>query len=161
MLGQEHARLNGLPEQAPLHLALGLLDTWDGRSHGILTGLGVDPQELHDALEPAPAVLPAATPGPLGMSAGARGVLERACWEAASRRTAHCGTEHLLLALLSVEESALAAALARCDITATQVRSAVNDSAGPQDDTPARPGLRARIAWRRLGRGPAPRDPGA
>jgi len=99
---QEEARAAGNAEITPAHLVLALAGT-DGLAARAMVGQGVT---LDAVRRGATAALPAAAgdlPALIPFDGGARKALELTSREALRLGHAHVGTEHLLLALLDVE----------------------------------------------------------
>ncbi|MEZ0089259.1 Clp protease N-terminal domain-containing protein [Streptacidiphilus sp. EB129] len=101
---QEEARAASNDEIRPEHLALGLLAEPEAIAARALVAQGVSPESLREAvtavLPPAADTLPALIP----FDAGAKKVLELTFREALRMGHNYVGTEHILLALLEVED---------------------------------------------------------
>ncbi|MBM7366519.1 Clp protease N-terminal domain-containing protein [Gordonia hydrophobica] len=97
-----HAKATGSAEVTPLHLLLGLLDDRDSLAVTLLTKLGADGDALTSA---AKAALPRAgeTPELIPYDADARKVLELTFRQSLRLGHNYIGTEHIVLALLEVE----------------------------------------------------------
>ncbi|OZG27323.1 Clp protease [Williamsia sp. 1138] len=100
---QEEARSAGHAEITTGHLTLGLIGDLDSMAVRIISGLGVDLDELRTAVAgtfPARATdMPALVP----FDTGAKKVLELTFREALRLGADNAGTEHILLALLEYE----------------------------------------------------------
>ncbi|MDH6580527.1 Clp protease N-terminal domain-containing protein [Kitasatospora sp. MAP5-34] len=104
MAAQNEARAAGNDEIGPEHLALGLLSEPDGLAAGAILAQGVQletvRQDVTAALRPAADLLPELIP----YDAGARKILELTFREALRMGHNYVGTEHILLALLELED---------------------------------------------------------
>jgi len=105
------------------HILLGLTREEEGVAAAVLANLGVSVGKVREEVERR------VTPGTSGeilgeipYRSGAKRVLERAMTEAREMGHAYVGTEHLLLALLRVEDSVAANALAALRVTHPQAR---------------------------------------
>lgn len=111
------------------HLLLGLLADPTATASRAVTAQGASPEQVRQA---ATGALPAAVeevPALVPFDAGARAVLEQSFREAQRLGHEHVGTEHLLLALLELEDGAgplTAAGLTR-DATDAAVRTALDE----------------------------------
>ena len=106
----------------PVHLLLGLVADASSAAAQALTAQGVSTDQVRDR---ATAALPAAAatvPTLIPFDEAARQVLERAFQEAVDRDAEDVGTQHVLLALLSLEQ---AAPLPDLGVTAEQVVAAL------------------------------------
>ncbi|MFD1828082.1 Clp protease N-terminal domain-containing protein [Streptomyces desertarenae] len=101
---QNEARTAGHTEIRPEHLALGLLSEPDGFAARAVAAQGVTPQSLREALTAA--LPPAAGEAPelVPFDARAKKALELTFREALRLGHNYVGTEHLLLALLELED---------------------------------------------------------
>jgi hypothetical protein len=106
MAAQNEARAAGNAEIRPEHLVLGLLIDPDGLGARAITGLGVPLETVRQAvtatLPPAAGEVPALIP----FDAGAKKALELTFREALRMGHNYIGTEHILLALLELEDGA-------------------------------------------------------
>lgn len=106
MAAQNEARAAGNDEIRPEHLALGLLSEPEALAAKSITAQGVSLEAVREAvaevLPPAADVLPELIP----YDAGARKVLELTFREALRLGHNYVGTEHILLALLELEDGA-------------------------------------------------------
>ncbi|MCU1389399.1 MAG: Clp protease [Ilumatobacteraceae bacterium] len=102
---QEEARNAGNAEISTTHLVLGLLHEPQGLALHAMTAQGVSPEALHAAmvalLPPASTHIPALVP----YDAGAKKALELTVREALRLGHNYVGTEHILLALLELEDA--------------------------------------------------------
>jgi hypothetical protein len=105
----------------PVHLVIGLVADPSSAAVQALAGQGVTADQVRElavaALPPAAASVPALIP----FDDGARQVLERSFEEALSRDAEDVGTQHVLLALLALEQ---AAPLPGLGVTAARVVAA-------------------------------------
>ncbi|MFC8080140.1 Clp protease N-terminal domain-containing protein [Streptomyces sp. NPDC057307] len=104
MAAQEESRAAGNDQTRPEHLALGLLSEPKGIGARALVAQGVTAEALRDAVE---AVLPPAVPSVpelIPYDAGAKKALELTFREALRMGHNYIGTEHILLALLELED---------------------------------------------------------
>ncbi|MGE7390906.1 Clp protease N-terminal domain-containing protein [Streptomyces sp. NPDC004126] len=130
MSAQNEARAAGNAEIRTEHLLLGLLGETEGLAAHVLTSHGVTPEELRTS---ATATLPPAqeeVPELVPFDANAKKVLELTFREALRLGHGYVGTEHILLALLELEngEGPLSSAglgKAAAEATVTEVLAAV------------------------------------
>ncbi|MBM0274267.1 Clp protease N-terminal domain-containing protein [Micromonospora tarensis] len=103
---QEEARASGSPEIGPEHLVLGLLAEPEALAARVLTGRGVTPEAVREAV--AAVLPPPADQVPELIPYDARGkkALELTFREALRLGHNYIGTEHILLALLEQEDGA-------------------------------------------------------
>ncbi|MFD4770637.1 Clp protease N-terminal domain-containing protein [Streptomyces niveus] len=104
MAAQEESRAAGNDQTRPEHLALGLLSEPKGIGARAITAQGVSAEAVRDAVE---AVLPPAVPDVpelIPYDAGAKKALELTFREALRMGHNYVGTEHILLALLELED---------------------------------------------------------
>ena len=104
MAAQEEARTAGNAEIRPEHLALGLLSEPDALAAKAVTAQGVTPEALREALT---ATLPPAAgevPDLIPFDARTKKALELTFREALRLGHNYVGTEHVLLALLELED---------------------------------------------------------
>ncbi|MFC8828446.1 Clp protease N-terminal domain-containing protein [Streptomyces sp. NPDC057137] len=104
MAAQEESRAAGNDQTRPEHLALGLLSEPKGIGARAIVAQGVTAEALRDAVE---AVLPPAVPSVpelIPYDAGAKKALELTFREALRMGHNYIGTEHILLALLELED---------------------------------------------------------
>ncbi|MEV0781136.1 Clp protease N-terminal domain-containing protein [Streptomyces sp. NPDC050433] len=104
MAAQEEARAAGNDQTRPEHLTLGLLSEPKGIGARAVFAQGVTAEALREAAE---AILPPAVPGVpelIPYDAGAKKALELTFREALRLGHNYVGTEHILLALLELED---------------------------------------------------------
>ncbi|MGW8457316.1 Clp protease N-terminal domain-containing protein [Streptomyces niveus] len=104
MAAQEESRAAGNDQTRPEHLALGLLSEPKGIGARAIAAQGVSVEAVRDAVE---AVLPPAVPDVpelIPYDAGAKKALELTFREALRMGHNYVGTEHILLALLELED---------------------------------------------------------
>ncbi|MGW8673142.1 Clp protease N-terminal domain-containing protein [Streptomyces niveus] len=104
MAAQEESRAAGNDQTRPEHLALGLLSEPKGIGARAVAAQGVSVEAVRDAVE---AVLPPAVPDVpelIPYDAGAKKALELTFREALRMGHNYVGTEHILLALLELED---------------------------------------------------------
>ncbi|MBG0833142.1 ATP-dependent Clp protease ATP-binding subunit [Planomonospora sp. ID67723] len=104
MAAHNEAQAAGNDEVRPEHLVLGLLSEPDGLAVKALVAQGVPPEAVRQAVT---AALPAGVdrvPGLIPYDSGARKVLELTFREALRLGHNYIGTEHILLALLELED---------------------------------------------------------
>lgn len=104
MAAQEESRAAGNDQTRPEHLALGLLSEPKGIGARALAAQGVSVEAVRDAVE---AILPPAVPDVpelIPYDAGAKKALELTFREALRMGHNYVGTEHILLALLELED---------------------------------------------------------
>ncbi|MEV8367251.1 Clp protease N-terminal domain-containing protein [Streptomyces niveus] len=104
MAAQEESRAAGNDQTRPEHLALGLLSEPNGIGARAVAAQGVSVEVVRDAVE---AVLPPAVPDVpelIPYDAGAKKALELTFREALRMGHNYVGTEHILLALLELED---------------------------------------------------------
>lgn len=100
---QEEARTAGHAEITTGHLALGLIGDVDSMASRAITGLGVDVDELRDAVAGTLPEQATDLPALIPFDTGAKKVLELTFREALRLGADHAGTEHILLAMLEYE----------------------------------------------------------
>ncbi|MEV8336778.1 Clp protease N-terminal domain-containing protein [Streptomyces niveus] len=104
MAAQEESRAAGNDQTRPEHLALGLLSEPKGIGARAVAAQGVSVEAVRDAVE---AILPPAVPDVpelIPYDAGAKKALELTFREALRMGHNYVGTEHILLALLELED---------------------------------------------------------
>jgi ATP-dependent Clp protease ATP-binding subunit ClpB len=138
--GQRETEQRRLSQFEPEALLLGLLDQSDGVVPQVLLKLGIDPnrakQETIAALDRAPKLQYSAEPT---VSSALRKVLQAAETEARQFGDEYVSTEHLLLGILSVPDSAAAKLLANLGVTRDRVYEALTTIRGGQRVTDANP----------------------
>ncbi|MFD6992341.1 Clp protease N-terminal domain-containing protein [Streptomyces sp. NPDC059943] len=104
MAAQEESRAAGNDQTRPEHLTLGLLSEPKGIGARAIVAQGVSPEAVREAVE---AILPPAVPSVpelIPYDAGAKKALELTFREALRMGHNYVGTEHILLALLELED---------------------------------------------------------
>jgi hypothetical protein len=122
---QEQARSAGNDSIGVAHLVLALLADPDGTAAGLLAAQGIS---LDDVRRTASATLPGAAttvPDMIPFDPHARAALERTFAEASRLGAEHVGAEHLLLAVLAVEDGT--GVLAGSGVTPESVEAALAD----------------------------------
>ena len=134
----EHARQNNIGTE---HLLLGLMDEEGGVAGRVLRDLGMTSDRVGEVVQRVSGTPASFDPNKIELAAETQQVLEFAVDEA--RRLGHhyIGTEHILLALVRAESTALEV-LRRLGVTPDQIRRqtrrVLNESA-PSSPTPAGP----------------------
>ncbi len=124
MASQNEARAAGNEEIGPGHLLLGLLAEPEGIGAEVITAQGVTPEALRRAVE---ATLPPRSdqvPGLIPYDAAGKKALQLTFREALRLGHNYIGTEHLLLALIELEDGAGVLADLGIDRDGTEVRIA-------------------------------------
>lgn len=103
VVAQEEARAAGHAEIRPEHLALGLLSEPEGLAAKEIAAQGVPPDAARQALTAALPPASGGTPQLIPFDAAAKKALELTFREALRLGHNHVGTEHILLALLELE----------------------------------------------------------
>lgn len=103
VVAQEEARAAGHAEIRPEHLALGLLSEPEGLAAKAIAAQGVSPDAVRQALSAALPPASGEVPRLIPFDAAAKKALELTFREALRLGHNHVGTEHLLLALLELE----------------------------------------------------------
>ncbi|MGC0366103.1 ATP-dependent Clp protease ATP-binding subunit ClpA [Rhodococcus sp. 27YEA15] len=132
MAAQNEARAAGNAEIRPEHLVLGLLAESDGLAAGALVAGGVEPESVRRAVE---GVLPppvSELPELIPYDVRSRKALELTFREALRLGHNYIGTEHVLLALLELEDGS--GVLAALGIQKSAVEANVVESAAAQID---------------------------
>jgi ATP-dependent Clp protease ATP-binding subunit ClpC len=116
----------GHAEVRPEHLLLALVEVGEGAAADALSRIGVQPEEVRAALEKA---APAAEPthprrrGNLPFAPESKNVLVQALAEAREIRHDYIGTEHLLVALATVEDTVASLVLRSFGATPERLRA--------------------------------------
>ncbi len=116
------------------HLLLGLVKEGSGVAVTALNNLGIDVEKVRREVEKL--VAPAEKPGPSGplpFTPQAKRVLELASEEARALGHPYIGTEHILLGLLSEQDSVAAQVLINLDVKLEDVRNEILDLLGAGD----------------------------
>ena len=138
---QELAEREGHPQLEVAHLALVLVDQPDGVVPAVLERMGIGPASVAEALRAELAKLPKVegASAQLSLSNEARRVLSDAHPIAERMHDDYVSTEHLLLAMLEVGDSAAAKALATAGLTPDSVLAALTQIRGSQRVTSENP----------------------
>lgn len=149
VVAQEEARTLCFSHIGSEALLLGLLREQEGVAAQVLESLGVSLEKARRAITRHVASGDTPTEGCMPFTPRAKEVLEQACEEAPALGHEYVGTEHLLLALTTIEEGVGMNVLRDFDLDATRIRDAVMERlAGvTPPDAPGR--QRARTRWRR------------
>ncbi len=116
------------------HLLLGLVKEGSGVAVTALNNLSVDVEKVRREVEKLVVVSDKAAPsGPLPFTPQAKRVLELAAEEARALGHPYIGTEHILLGLLSEQDSVAAQVLINLDLKLEDVRSEILDLLGASD----------------------------
>ena len=134
------AAARGNPETTPTHLMLALMQQEGGIAPRFLAKIGVPSgqfeTELADALDRLPSAAGGAEPQP---SRSLRSVLEQAQKIAPQFQDQFVSVEHLLMAIVSVPESAAARALAVHGVSTESLLAAIQELRGSHRVTDANP----------------------
>ncbi len=131
LLAQEEARGFDYPYIATEHLLLGLLREGEGVAAKALIGLGLNPDQLRQAIGQLVERGSGAAPdNQLRFTPRAKRVLELAMDEAMRMQQNYIGTEHILLGLLREEEGVAAQVLMRMNINIDELRSVILQNLG-------------------------------
>ncbi len=134
------AAARGNPETTPTHLLLAMLQQEGGIAPRLLSKVGVPASrlesELREALDRLPAAEGAAEPQP---SRSLRQVLDQAAKIAPQFQDQYVSIEHLLMAIVSVPDSAAARALAVHGVTKDTLLAAIQDLRGSHRVTDTNP----------------------
>ncbi|MFG1761065.1 Clp protease N-terminal domain-containing protein [Micromonospora echinofusca] len=117
---QEQAHRYGSAQIDTEHVLLGLVAAGDGVAAAVLTTIGISLETVGQHMEPAVRCAPASTGVP-SLAAGAQGALDRASTEATKCGDDYVGTQHLLLGLLSADDSKAASVLSTLGVTYARV----------------------------------------
>lgn len=98
------AKAAGNPEVTPAHLALGILDDPDSLAVALIKRSGIEYDSLGDELRATLGARVAQTPELIPYDASARKVLELTFRQALRLGHGYIGTEHILFALLDLED---------------------------------------------------------
>ena len=116
------------------HLLLGLVKEGSGVAVTALNNLSVDVEKVRKEVEKLAIIADKTTPGgPLPFTPQAKKVLELAAEEARALGHPYIGTEHILLGLLSEQDSVAAQVLINLDIKLEDVRNEILDLLGASD----------------------------
>jgi ATP-dependent Clp protease ATP-binding subunit ClpC len=116
------------------HLLLGLVKEGSGVAVTALNNLSVDVEKVRREVEKLVVIADKPAPaGPLPFTPQAKRVLELASEEARGLGHPYIGTEHILLGLLSEQDSVAAQVLINLDLKLEDVRSEILDLLGASD----------------------------
>jgi ATP-dependent Clp protease ATP-binding subunit ClpC len=127
------------------HLLLGLVKEGSGVAVTALNNMGIDVEKVRREVEKL--VAPAEKPGPSGplpFTPQAKRVLELASEEARALGHPYIGTEHILLGLLSEQDSVAAQVLLNLEVKLEDVRNEILDLLGAGDVSAAAGGASER-----------------
>ena len=124
-LAQEEAQRFGHANIGPEHILLGIVGEPDGVAAKVLVNLGVSLNKVRSAVEFIIGHGEATTKGEVGLSPGAKRVIELAIDEARYIGHNYIGTEHLLLGLLREGEGIAARVLDSLGVTLEKVRGEI------------------------------------
>ena len=123
------------------HMLLGLLSVDGGVAVRLLTDLGLDPGELRSAVESAIRRGDHPPTGEIGLTPGAKKVIELAAGEERRLNYGAIGTKHLLIALVAEGEGIAARVLTSRGVSLERVREEVaqkvRPGSGMEDQDPA------------------------
>jgi len=116
------------------HILLGLLNVEEGVAGRILLPLGVTVEDVRADVVRVVGEGPAVTTGQIPFTPDGKKLLELALREAQAVGDQHIGTEHLLLAVLSVEKGVVPKILEQRGLAPETIRGKVTEAlAGPRD----------------------------
>jgi len=124
-LAQEEAQRFNHPNIGPEHVLLGIVGEPDGVAAKVLVNLGVSLNKVRSAVEFIIGHGEGSSRGEVGLSPGAKRVIELAIDEARYIGHNYIGTEHLLLGLLREGEGIAARVLDSLGVTLEKVRSEI------------------------------------
>jgi ATP-dependent Clp protease ATP-binding subunit ClpC len=124
-LAQEEAQRFNHPNIGPEHILLGIVGEPDGVAAKVLVNLGVSLNKVRSAVEFIIGHGEGASRGEVGLSPGAKRVIELAIDEARYIGHNYIGTEHLLLGLLREGEGIAARVLDSLGVTLEKVRTEI------------------------------------
>jgi len=125
-LAQEEASRFSHNNIGPEHILLGIVGEPDGVAAKVLINLGISLNKVRSAVEFIIGHGEATTRGEVGLSPGAKRVIELAIDEARYIGHNYIGTEHLLLGLLREGEGIAARVLDSLGVTLEKVRAEIN-----------------------------------
>jgi ATP-dependent Clp protease ATP-binding subunit ClpC len=159
-LAQEEARTLKHGHIGTEHLLLGLLREHDGVAGQVLESFDISLERVRGEVVRIVGVGQDAVAGQMPFTPDSKRVLEQSSREALSRGHSYIGTEHLLLALLTLGEGVPTRILLDCDAKPDQVREAVIRMLavsaarnGPAAPGPAPPSGNGFEEWIRVGPG--------
>ena len=124
-LAQEEAQRFNHPNIGPEHVLLGIVGEPDGVAAKVLVNLGISLNKVRSAVEFIIGHGEGSSRGEVGLSPGAKRVIELAIDEARYIGHNYIGTEHLLLGLLREGEGIAARVLDSLGVTLEKVRSEI------------------------------------
>jgi ATP-dependent Clp protease ATP-binding subunit ClpC len=124
-LAQEEAQRFNHANIGPEHVLLGIVGEPDGVAAKVLVNMGVSLNKVRSAVEFIIGHGEATTRGEVGLSPGAKRVIELAIDEARYIGHNYIGTEHLLLGLLREGEGIAARVLDSLGVTLEKVRAEI------------------------------------
>ncbi len=124
-LAQEEAQRFNHPNIGPEHILLGIVGEPDGVAAKVLVNLGVSLNKVRSAVEFIIGHGEAASRAEVGLSPGAKRVIELAIDEARYIGHNYIGTEHLLLGLLREGEGIAARVLDSLGVTLEKIRAEI------------------------------------
>jgi ATP-dependent Clp protease ATP-binding subunit ClpC len=124
-LAQEEAQRFNHANIGPEHILLGIIGEPDGVAAKVLVNMGVSLNKVRSAVEFIIGHGEATTKGEVGLSPGAKRVIELAIDEARYIGHNYIGTEHLLLGLLREGEGIAARVLDSLGVTLEKVRAEI------------------------------------
>jgi hypothetical protein len=149
VFAQEEARALRHSHIGSEALLLGLLREDEGRAAHALASLNVSLEKARLAVTRHVAAGDERVEGFIPFTPRAKQILHQASDEAAALKSKYVGTEHILLALTTIEEGVAMNILRDFDLDATAIRDAVTPrSVDLSPPTPPRPS-RSRTRWRR------------
>jgi ATP-dependent Clp protease ATP-binding subunit ClpC len=151
-LAQEEAQRFNHNNIGPEHILLGIVGEPDGVAARVMVNLGVSLNKVRSAVEFIIGHGEATTKGEVGLSPGAKRVIELAIDEARYIGHNYIGTEHLLLGLLREGEGIAARVLDSLGVTLEKVRTEISKVQEQGQGQPSRP---AKTAARSPSRTPA------
>src|SRR5512135_2714345 len=125
-LAQEEAQRFNHANIGPEHILLGIVGEPDGVAAKVLVNLGISLNKVRSAVEFIIGHGEATTRGEVGLSPGAKRVIELAIDEARYIGHNYIGTEHLLLGLLREGEGIAARVLDSLGVTLEKVRTEIS-----------------------------------
>ena len=124
-LAQEEAQRFNHPNIGPEHVLLGIVGEPDGVAAKVLVNMGISLNKVRSAVEFIIGHGEGSSRGEVGLSPGAKRVIELAIDEARYIGHNYIGTEHLLLGLLREGEGIAARVLDSLGVTLEKVRSEI------------------------------------
>jgi ATP-dependent Clp protease ATP-binding subunit ClpC len=122
-LAQEEAQRMWPTPIGSEHILLGLLREGEDVGARILQNMGMELASAREAVKAMAAQNEPWHPGEIGLNDEGRKVIEQAVDEARRLNHHYVGTEHILLALVGMPESAVARVLREMEITGEEIRT--------------------------------------